>query len=86
MIYSIMGLHTYSTTGMQGEVRQKAIRYILAGTYLVTVLLVITSINAFQVTNDQYIAQNIVEKWIGPASFEISSVTLKENVVTVTLL
>jgi uncharacterized hydrophobic protein (TIGR00271 family) len=85
-VYSLMGLQKYSTSDIRGEVRQKAIRYILAGTLVITVLLVVTSFNAFQTTNNQYIASSTVTEWLGTAPFQVSGVTTNGVDVSVTLV
>jgi len=85
-VYSLMGLQKYSTPDVEREVRQKAIRYILAGTLIITVLLVVTTFNAFQTTNNQYIASTTVTEWLGTAPFQVSSVSTNGIDVSITLV
>jgi len=85
-VYSFMGLQRTSTADAKGEVRQRAIRYILAGTLIITVLLVLTSYNAFQTTNNQFIASTTVTEWLGTAPFQVSNVNTNGVDVSVTIV
>jgi len=85
IVFRLLGLHRFSTVKKEDFTHQKAIRVIIAGTLLITIILAVATFNAVQTTVEQNNAVDAVNTWIGDRSYEEGGVNIQGSFVGVTI-
>jgi uncharacterized hydrophobic protein (TIGR00271 family) len=85
-MFGVMGLPKVVRMEMNDETRKKAMEAIILASVVLVVILAFTSYNAYITTNNQVVAGDTVKTWLGPAPYEIQSVTITGSIVGVTLV
>jgi len=85
LVFRLMGLERLGFVDANQDTKRKAIRVIIAGTILITLLLAGTSYNAFLSTNEQTGTADAVKEWLGDASFQVVGITVRPSEVDITI-
>jgi len=85
LVFRLMGLERLGFIDANQEAKRRAIRVIIAGTLLITLLLTVTSYNAFLITNKQTGTADAVQEWLGDTSFQVIGFNIQPSVVDLTI-
>jgi uncharacterized hydrophobic protein (TIGR00271 family) len=85
IVFRLMGLERLGFTDTKEEAKRAAIRVIIAGTLIITLLLAVTTYNAIITTNQQSETTDAVKGWLGNGSYQIVGITIRPAGVDITL-
>jgi uncharacterized hydrophobic protein (TIGR00271 family) len=85
VMFSLLGLPKTIKMEMRDETRKKTMGAITLAGIILIVVLAVTSFQAYQATNDQIAAKEIITGWLGPAPYQVQTVVLLGSGVDVTL-
>jgi hypothetical protein len=80
-----MGLEELGFTDASKETKRRAIQLIVAGVLLITLLLGVTSYNAYLTTSEQTGTADAVKNWLGDTSFQIVGIKVRPTEVDITI-
>ncbi|MCU0631126.1 MAG: TIGR00341 family protein [Methanoregulaceae archaeon] len=86
IMFGLMGLPGAIKMEMKAETRKKAMVAIMIASILLIGILTITSYQAYQATNDQIVATNLVTEWVGLSQYQVQKVVLTRSGVNVILV
>ncbi|MGB9176524.1 MAG: TIGR00341 family protein [Methanoregula sp.] len=85
LVFRILGLEQLGFTDQSKAAKRTAIRLIVAGMLLITILLAATTYNAYQVTYQQTGTADAVEEWLGTTSFQTVGIKIGPSDVDITI-
>lgn len=85
IVFRLMGLERLGFTDTNKETKRTAIRVIVAGTIIITLLLAFTSYNALLTTNQQTDTAAAVKEWLGDGSFQVVGIKIRPAGVEITI-
>ncbi len=85
MVFRLMGLEELGFSDASREAKQKAIQLIVAGVLLITLLLAVTSYNAYLTTSQQTGTADAVRDWLGGTSFQTVGIKIRPTDVDITI-
>jgi len=85
IVFRLMGLEQLGFVDANQEAKRKAIRVIIAGTILISLLLAGTTYNAVLTTSYQTGTADAVKNWLGDTSFQVVGITIRPSEVDITL-
>ena len=84
--FGLMGLPRVARMEMKDKTRKNAMVVIMIASILLIGVLTITSYQAYQATNDQIEATNLVTEWVGLSQYQVQKVVLTRSGVNVILV
>jgi len=85
LVFRLMGLERLGFVDANQGTKRKAIRDIIAGTFLIALLLAGTTYNAFLSTNEQTGTADAVKEWLDDASFQVVGIKIRPSEVDITI-
>jgi uncharacterized hydrophobic protein (TIGR00271 family) len=86
IIFRLMGLEELGFRDASKEAKQKAIRVIIAGVLLISLLLTVTTYNAYVATTELTDTADAVKEWLsGSSDFQIVSIKVRPTDVDITI-
>jgi uncharacterized hydrophobic protein (TIGR00271 family) len=85
IVFRLMGLEQLGFVDANQEAKRKAIRVIIGGTILITLLLAGATYNAVVTTSDQTGTADAVKNWLGDTSFQIVGIKILPSEVDITI-
>ncbi len=80
-----MGLEKLGFVDANQDTKRTAIRVIIVGTLLITLMLAGTTYNAFLSTNEQTGTADAVKSWLGDTSFQVVGIKIRPSEVDITI-
>jgi uncharacterized hydrophobic protein (TIGR00271 family) len=85
VMFGLLGLPKAIKMEMKDETRKKTMEAITLAGILLIIVLAVTSFQAYQATNDQIAAKEIVTEWLGSVPYQVQTVVLLGSCADITL-
>ena len=85
IVFRLMGLEQLGFSDASKDAKRTAIRVIIVGTLLITLLLTVTSYNAYMRTSERTGTADAVSDWLDGTSFQIIGIKVQPSVVDITI-
>ena len=85
IVFRLMGLERLGFADASKDTKRTAIRVIIVGTILITLLLSVTTFNAYLRTSERTGTAEAVNDWLDPTTFQIIGIKIQPSVVDITI-